>query len=209
MLTHTNTHLDTFLRDLAGNPPRNLSPIARTVPLPIKYGIMRLIILYFWITDFIHCRKDQVSVLHRACLVCLLIPVCVFVFRVWLEQRVIKVLLGIPVQRWASKMSPEHKNGDSKFLFLFFFFFKSFQGQPGPSGEPGPPVSISSVWPHQPFCQDEYDCSYRLYRYEGFVMLNLRLPFPVGPIKPLALIENPPMSLFWPLMNKNSLSLFW
>lgn len=148
MLTHTDTHLDTFLRDLAGNPLWNLSPIARTVPLPIKSGIIRLIILYFWITD----GKDQVSVLHRACRVYLLIPVCVFVFRVWLEQRVIEVLWGIPVQRWASKMSPEHKNGDSKFLFLnFYFFFKSFQGQPGPSGEPGPPVSISSVWPHQPF----------------------------------------------------------
>lgn len=95
-------------------------------------------------------------------------------------------------------MSAEHKNGDSKFLFPnHYFFFKSFQGQPGPSGEPGPPVSISSVWPHQPFCQEEYDCSYRLYRYEGFVMLNLRLPLPVGPIKPLTLMENAPMCLFF------------
>lgn len=95
------------------------------------------------------------------------ICVCVFVFRVWLEQRVIEVLLGIPAQRWASETLPKHKNeADSKFCSFQKVFKNLFR------------VNLAQVvnqdlqWvlivlPDQLFANLKYDCSYWWHRYGG------------------------------------------
>ena len=98
-------HLGTFLRELDHNPLWNLILIAKAVPVPIKYEIMRLSVLCFWITYFILCGK-HVSVLFLC--TCSHLCVCLSVFRDWLEPRVIEVLSGILAQRWMSKTPPEH-----------------------------------------------------------------------------------------------------
>lgn len=153
--------------------------------------------LYFWIADFIRCSFQCTFWYLR------------FVFRVWLEQKVIEVLLGIPVQRWASKMSPEHKNGDSNFLFLNLNFFKNpFRVNLDQV------VNQDLLWVSVVFVLISHFAKKSMIAhidYIGiiFVMINLRLPLPVEPTKPLTLMENAPMSLFWPLMNKNSLLPFW